>query len=73
MSRSQLTATDRCPPDRSWPSVSWRLSAILFLLAVLPRLVVVVVVPDRWLEAHPQHRWTIADVRDKERQAKGGL
>jgi transposase len=29
--------------------------------------------PDRWLADHPQHRWTIADVRAEERLAKGNL
>jgi len=29
--------------------------------------------PDRWLAAHPQHRWTIADRRQQERTAKGHL
>ncbi len=29
--------------------------------------------PDRWLESHPQHRWTIADIRAEERLAKGDL
>jgi len=26
--------------------------------------------PDRWLESHPQHAWTIAAIRRKEREAK---
>ena len=25
--------------------------------------------PDRWLQAHPEHRWTIAEVRRKERNS----
>ena len=29
--------------------------------------------PDRWLQAHPQHRWLIADRRHEERLAKGQL
>jgi transposase len=29
--------------------------------------------PDRWLTANPQHRWTIADHRAQERAAKGRL
>ena len=29
--------------------------------------------PDRWLDSHPQHRWTIADQRRRERTAKGNL
>jgi transposase len=29
--------------------------------------------PDRWLQAHPHHRWTIADRRQEERAAKGRL
>lgn len=29
--------------------------------------------PDRWLQAHPQHRWQIADRRQEERHAKGQL
>ncbi|MCA9202654.1 MAG: IS66 family transposase [Planctomycetales bacterium] len=29
--------------------------------------------PDRWLAAHPEHRWVIADQREQERQAKGNL
>jgi transposase len=29
--------------------------------------------PDRWLQEHPRHRWTIADRRQEERAAKGGL
>jgi hypothetical protein len=29
--------------------------------------------PDRWLTANPQHRWTIADHRARERAAKGQL
>ena len=29
--------------------------------------------PDRWLAAHPQHRWHIADLREQERTAKGQL
>lgn len=29
--------------------------------------------PDRWLQSHPEHRWTIADRREEERAAKGGL
>ena len=29
--------------------------------------------PDRWLQSHPQHRWTIADRRAEERAAKGDL
>lgn len=29
--------------------------------------------PNHWLEAHPQHRWTIADRRQQERAAKGEL
>lgn len=26
--------------------------------------------PDRWLQANPQHRWDIADQRKQERQAR---
>lgn len=29
--------------------------------------------PDPWLAAHPEHRWTIADIRAEEREAKGYL
>ena len=29
--------------------------------------------PDRWLTAHPQHRWQIADLRQQERTANGRL
>ena len=29
--------------------------------------------PDHWLDSHPQHRWTIADQRRRERNAKGNL
>lgn len=29
--------------------------------------------PDLWLQAHPQHRWTIAERRKQERTAKGNL
>ena len=29
--------------------------------------------PDKWLQTHPQHRWTIADRRKQERTAKGNL
>lgn len=29
--------------------------------------------PDHWLEHHPQHRWTIADQRREERKHKGHL
>ncbi|MEO2007872.1 MAG: IS66 family transposase, partial [Pirellulaceae bacterium] len=29
--------------------------------------------PDRWLAAHPKHRWTIADRRSEERTAKANL
>ena len=29
--------------------------------------------PDRWLEQHPHHRWQIADLREEERAAKGQL
>ena len=29
--------------------------------------------PDRWLAEQPQHRWTIANVRQEERAAKGQL
>ena len=29
--------------------------------------------PDNWLQANPNHRWTIADVRKQERIAKGGM
>jgi len=29
--------------------------------------------PDTWLKSHPQHRWTIADSRQQERQAKNYL
>ncbi|MFO0181058.1 MAG: transposase domain-containing protein [bacterium] len=25
--------------------------------------------PDRWLQAHPEHRWTIAEVRREERNS----
>jgi hypothetical protein len=26
--------------------------------------------PDRWLESHPQHAWSMDAIRRKERQAK---
>ena len=29
--------------------------------------------PDVWLEAHPQHRWAIADRRKEERAARDDL
>jgi transposase len=29
--------------------------------------------PDVWLQRHPQHRWTIADQREEERTTKGDL
>lgn len=29
--------------------------------------------PDAWLQTHPQHRWTIADQRKQERARKGNL
>ena len=29
--------------------------------------------PDVWLQQHPQHRWNIADQRAEERKAKGDL
>ena len=29
--------------------------------------------PDNWLQTHPQHRWNIADRRKQERNAKGNL
>jgi hypothetical protein len=29
--------------------------------------------PDTWLQTHPQHRWTIADHRKHERARKGNL
>lgn len=29
--------------------------------------------PDRWLQTHPQHRWTIAQRRRQERHKKGNL
>ncbi|MFN9365212.1 MAG: hypothetical protein ACK6CE_10500 [Planctomycetota bacterium] len=28
------------------------------------------VIDDRWLHAHPEHRWTIADVRREERNSR---
>ncbi|NIV28478.1 MAG: hypothetical protein GWN58_02865, partial [Anaerolineae bacterium] len=64
MSRSPSTATDRCAADQPRPPFSWRLSAVLFLLAVLPRLVAVVAVPDRWLEGRAGDEaayWGLAD------------
>ena len=26
--------------------------------------------PDRWLQTHPEHRWTIDDIRRQERESK---
>jgi hypothetical protein len=26
--------------------------------------------PDRWLQAHPEHRWNIDEIRRQERQNK---
>jgi 4-amino-4-deoxy-L-arabinose transferase-like glycosyltransferase len=42
----------------------WRLVAVLFALALLPRLAAVVAVPDRWLEGHAgdaETYWQLAD------------
>jgi 4-amino-4-deoxy-L-arabinose transferase-like glycosyltransferase len=66
VSQSLLTSTDRHATNQPQPSFScsWRLGAILFLLAVLPRLVAVVAVPGRWLEGRTGDEaayWGLAD------------
>jgi 4-amino-4-deoxy-L-arabinose transferase-like glycosyltransferase len=63
-SQGPLTSTDCHTPDRPQPLFSWRMVAILFVLALLPRLAAVVAVPDRWLEGRGGDEavyWGLAD------------
>lgn len=64
MSRSPLTLTDRYNTDRVQPPFSWRLVAILFVLALFPRLIAVALMPGGGLEGHTsdaQVYWQLAD------------
>lgn len=40
------------------------------LLVQEPELLLDQLLPDRWLQAHPQHRWNIDEIRRKERKRR---
>lgn len=64
MSQNLLTLTDRHTTNHIQTSFSWRLVVILFVLALLPRLVAVAVVPNRWLEGRASDAkayWRLTD------------
>jgi 4-amino-4-deoxy-L-arabinose transferase-like glycosyltransferase len=64
VSQNLLTLTDRHTTNHIQTSFSWRLVVILFVLALLPRLVAVAVVPNRWLEGRASDAkayWRLTD------------